>query len=227
MVPRPAACSIFDATFTRGRMAQLSSLLVTGADGRWHPGVGDASSFGWVTVLAYFVAAGLALRALWLHRAGAADGPSRASWPPVRDEALLARFWSLVMLAMVALGINKQLDLQSWFAEMGRDLAHDQGWYHRRRVVQGLFILAVGAGGGLATAALAYSLRRVLPRVMGAVVGLGALITFVIIRATSLHHIDALLGRGRIRLNWVLELGGIGLIALSALRQKSSTKLGS
>jgi hypothetical protein len=204
-------------------MAQLSSLLVTGADGRWHPGVGDASTFGWVTVLAYFAAAGLAFRALWLHRARPTDAPARASWPPVHDEALLVRFWSLVMLSMVVLGINKQLDLQSLLAQMGRDLAHEQGWYHRRRVVQGLFILAVGAAGGLATAALAYSMRRVLHRVRLAVLGLGALITFVIIRATSLHHIDALLMRGRVRLNWVLEFGGIGLIALSALRQKNHT----
>jgi hypothetical protein len=203
-------------------MAELSSLLVTGADGRWQPGVGDASTFGWVTVLAYFLVAALALRAFLLHR-GAANEPPRVSWPPVHDEALLVRFWGLVTLTMVVLGINKQLDLQSWIAQLGRDLAHDQGWYERRRIVQGLFILAVGALGGLATAALAFSMRRVLHRVRAAVIGLGALITFVIIRATSLHHIDALLGRGRIRLNWVLELGGIGLIALSALRQSSST----
>jgi hypothetical protein len=194
--------------------------LVTGADGRWHPGVGDASGFGWIAVLAYFAAAGLALRALRLHRA-TPDEPARHSWPPGSDEALLVRFWRLVVLVMVALGINKQLDLLSFFAQAGRDLAHEQGWYHQRRIVQALFILVVGVCGGLATATLAYTMRRVLRRVSGAVVGLGALITFVIIRATSLHHIDALLGRGRIRLNWVLELGGIGLIALSALRQKS------
>ncbi|HEY6878529.1 MAG TPA: hypothetical protein VI299_10950 [Polyangiales bacterium] len=207
-------------------MAQLSSLLVTGADGRWQPGVGDTSAFGWVTVLAYFVAAGLSLRALWLHRAGAGALP-RGSWPPVPDDVLLVRFWGFVVLTMIVLGINKQFDLQSLVAELGRDLARDQGWYERRRIVQGLFVLGVGAVGGLATAALAFTMRRVLNRVVGAVVGLGALTTFVIIRATSLHHIDALLGRGRIRLNWVLELGGIGLIALSALLQKSSTKHGS
>jgi hypothetical protein len=193
-------------------MAELSSLLVTGADGRWHPGVGDASSFGWVTVLAYFATAGLAFRALRLHRQLPARG----------DEAILVRFWSLVMLALVVLGINKQLDLQGWFAQLGRDLSHAQGWYHRRRYVQAAFILGVGTVGGLATAALAFAMRHVLGRVVGAVVGLGALCTFVAIRATSLHHIDALLGRGRVRLNWVLELGGIGLIALSALRQKQA-----
>lgn len=211
-----------DAAFSRGRMAELSSLLVTGAEGRWQPGVGDPSAFGWVAVLAYFAAAGLALRAVLIHRASE-RAPVRRSWPPVPGEVLLVRFWSVVMLSMVALGINKQLDLQSWVAELGRDLAHEQGWYPRRRVVQGLFVLAVGVGGGLATAALAFSMRRVFDRVRGAVLGLGALITFVIIRATSLHQIDALLMRGRVRLNWVLEFGGIALIALSALRQKSAS----
>src|SRR4051812_4569456 len=51
-------------TQARSRMVQLSSLLVTGADGRWHPGIGDPGVVGWLTVVAYFAAAGLAYRAL-------------------------------------------------------------------------------------------------------------------------------------------------------------------
>jgi hypothetical protein len=48
---------------------------------------------------------------------------------------------------------------------------------------------------------------------------LGFLVTFVAVRAASFHHIDRWLGYGVVRLNWVLELGGIALVALSALRQ--------
>ena len=31
---------------------------------------------------------------------------------------------------MLLLGINKQLDLQSLFTEVMRDMAHAQGWYN-------------------------------------------------------------------------------------------------
>ena len=219
-------------------MVQLSSLLVTGsitrlvtgADGRWHPGIGDPSVVGWLTVVAYFAAAGLAYRALRLHRAVARvtgsrdDGPRPHATTPsrfLRDEAMLWRFWSLVVLSMLLLGVNKQLDLQTWFTEIGRDLAHRQGWYEGRRPLQVVFIGLIALIGGCLTAWLAFAMRHVLHRVVGALVGLGALVTFVIVRAASFHHVDMLLGRGRVRLNWVLELGGIALIAISAFRQTS------
>ena len=219
-------------------MVQLSSVsvtgsvtgsvtrLVTGADGRWHPGIGDPGVVGWLTVVAYFAAAGLAYRALRLHRAVTRvdDGPRPPATTPsrfLRDEAVLWRFWALVVLSMLLLGFNKQLDLQTWFTEVGRDLAHRQGWYEVRRPLQVAFIGLIALIGACLTAALAFAMRHVLRRVVGALVGLGALVTFVIVRAASFHHVDMLLGRGRVRLNWVLELGGIALIAISAFRQTS------
>jgi hypothetical protein len=214
-------------------MVQLSSFLVTGADGRWHPGIGDPGVVGWLTVVAYFAAAALAYRALRLHRAGArassrAGGSheqrasARAATPRAAlDEGVLVRFWGLVLFSMLLLGVNKQLDLQTWFTEIGRDLAHEQGWYEVRRPLQVAFIALIALVGGGATVFLAFTMRHVLSRVVGALFGLGALVTFVIVRAASFHHVDVLLGRGRIRLNWVLELGGIALIAISAFRQQS------
>ena len=43
-------------------------------------------------------------------------------------------------------------------------------------------------------------------------------ICFVIIRASSLHHVDTVLGWhvGGVRMNWVLENGGILLVFLAA-----------
>jgi hypothetical protein len=246
-------------------MVQLSSLLVTGADGRWHPGIGDPSVVGWVTVVAYVVAAALALRALRLHRRGARQhvpmhgaaelgptsapegvvlddplaqrdearphvAPQRHTSQPVRRSAfaqqewLLVRFWGLVAVTMLALGLNKQLDLQTWFTEVLRDLARAQGWWEARRPFQVAFIALIGLCGTGVTVVLALAMRQVLHRVVGALFGLGALVTFVIVRAASFHHVDVLLGRGRVRLNWVLELGGIALIAISALRQTSTQR---
>jgi hypothetical protein len=131
----------------------------------------------------------------------------------------LVLFWLLVLCAMVLLGINKQLDLQSWFTQVGRDLATAQGWYQERHSVQTTFIAALVLAGLIGMTAMALWLRWVFGRVAGAVLGLGFLVTFVAVRAASFHHIDRWLGYGVVRLNWVLELGGIALVALSALRQ--------
>lgn len=42
---------------------------------------------------------------------------------------------------------------------------------------------------------------------------------FVLIRAIGFHHVDALIGldAAGVRLNWAVELGGIGLFASGAL----------
>jgi hypothetical protein len=46
---------------------------------------------------------------------------------------------------LFALGINKQLDLQTALTELGRVLALSQGWYEQRQVVQFWFIAALAA----------------------------------------------------------------------------------
>ena len=196
-------------------MAMLNTLLVTGADGRWSPGIGDPTLMGWVTVVAYFYAAYLAARAFQESRAQA---HSDTRDQQAKDGGALAGLWLLVTVAMLLFVINKQLDLQTLFTEVARDLAMAQGWYEDRRKYQVAFIAVVGLLGGAGTAALAFRLRRVLGRVSGAVFGLGLIAFFVVVRAASFHHVDLLLTSGPIRLNWILELGGIGLIARSAYR---------
>ena len=59
-------------------------------------------------------------------------------------------------------------------------------------------------------------LRRAWPMVAGTVF----LICFVAIRAASFHHIDRFIGirLAGMRMNWILELGGIGLVAYGAVR---------
>ena len=185
---------------------------MTGADGRWHPGIGDPTIGGWITVAAYFTAACLAYRAFrqQVRQPAGATGS--------RDHGGPAWFWLLTTLVMVLLGINKQLDLQSWFTEIGRDLAYEQGWYDERRGLQALFVLGIGISGLVGTASLAVLLRRTIRRVRGAFLGLCFLAIFIIVRAASFHHIDRLLGDGTVPLNWVLELGSISLVAVSAWR---------
>ena len=188
--------------------------MLSEVGGRWHPGIGDPTVGGWITVAAYFSAALLAYSAQRLHsddlanKAGSANAKS------------LALFWLLVAGTLVLLGINKQLDLQTWLTEVGRDLAQAQGWYAERRPIQALFVAALTIVGLAGMAILIVILRRLFRQVGDGLFGLGLLVTFIAVRAASFHHVDQLLKSGVVRLNWALELGGIGLIALSAWRQR-------
>ena len=91
--------------------------------GDWSPGIGDPTVAGWLTVALYAFAAWACLTVLRRER--------MAKLPLVANEGLV---WRLMMVFMIALGINKQLDLQSAFTELGRIMAHKQGWYGNRRL---------------------------------------------------------------------------------------------
>ncbi|MFN4192470.1 MAG: isopropylmalate isomerase [Tabrizicola sp.] len=178
---------------------------------QWSPGLGDNHWMGWLTVAVYLLAAvvsGLAARRL----AGAqgADGRER-------------RFWIFAAGLMLALALNKQLDLQSLLTMIGRCHARLAGWYDLRRRVQEGFILVVAVGGLASLAMLAWLMRGILGRVWPALVGLGFVSGFVVVRAASFHHVDIALGSSLagIRVNWLLELPGPVLVALVALRRRA------
>jgi hypothetical protein len=182
--------------------------------GDWHPGIGDPTFVGWFTVAAYAVVALLCLRSFRL-----AVPPV----PPTRQGILTARlrrqFWLVATVVLVVLGINKQLDLQGFVAGVGRTLAKSDGWYESRRTVQYAFIIGVAATGAGAIMALLWVFRRGGAWIQLAQFGLVTLCAFVIVRAASFHHVDVMLGRniGFFRLNYILELGGIALIAAAAV----------
>lgn len=176
--------------------------MTTSIDGRWEPGIGDPTVIGWVTVAAY----GAAMILCYLSSRKMPAGPHR-------------QFWFYMTVIMALLGINKQLDLQTWFTQTGRDLAMENGWYERRRMVQVIFIAWLALAGILAMSWLKNWLRHLDRYARRAAVGLVLLVVFVIVRATSFHHIDRMLGISLegLRVNALLELSGIGLIALAAL----------
>jgi hypothetical protein len=179
----------------------------TAADGRWHPGIGDPNLTGWVTVLAYAAAMGLCALCAVREPAGTGDGEATR------------RVWLAVALLMALLGVNKQLDLQTWFTEVGRDLALAQGWYAARQNVQVLFIGALAATGGVAILWLQRAFRRLCSEVRWVAAGLVLLIVFVVTRAASFHHVDRLLRlelAPHLRVNAVLELGAIGIVICAA-----------
>jgi hypothetical protein len=189
---------------------------------RWRLGIGDPTFVGWLTVAAYVIAASLAARAFATARR--AEVRFSASEPSVaRDQRSMKHLWLLIAITMVLLGLNKQLDLQTLLIQEVRDRAYKHGWYNDRRRYQVDFILVVTAAAVLFGIGLSLRLRRVLRRVFVAVAGLGMLVVFVLIRASSFHYVDRALSLGgRFKVNAILELSGIGLIIGAALQWQAA-----
>jgi hypothetical protein len=174
----------------------------------WHPGIGDPTFMGWFTVFSYFLAAVLCCRAAYKERMQARNDSSRS-----------LVLWGGLAALLVLLGINKQLDLQTWLTFAVRRIAIDQGWYERRRQAQALFFVFVALF-GVAGLGFLWWLGWGLGNRL-AIVGGTFLTSFVLVRASSFHHVDQLLGfeLGGLKMNWVLELGGIWCIAWAAWRK--------
>lgn len=183
---------------------------MTIADDWLQLGIGDLSLRGWVTVFAYFVTAFLVQRVL-SHRPRRSGSERLGSGT---DDAY--HFWLFTFALMVLLGINKQLDLQSLITAVGRDFARSQGWYENRRSVQWIFVVGLGAAALASVMSILFLQRRVIWRAKGAFFGLTLLAAFIILRAAKFHHVE-LLGAWVANRSWVLELGGIALVALSAM----------
>ncbi len=163
--------------------------------GNWLPSIGDPTVLGWLTAALYFVVAALAARNLVF----------------ARRTALTWSFWLVLCMVMVALGINKQLDLQTWFGIAGRRLAIEQGWYADRRYVQASFIvlLCVGAVAALAGARRYWARQWSEYRLSS--IGVGLLCLFIVVRASTFHHIDRVFGfrLGDVRVGSLLEISGV------------------
>lgn len=171
----------------------------------WRPGIGDPSFVGWFTVFAYLAAAILAARAWQINK---------------------ERIWLLVALGMLVLCVNKQFDLQSLFTDIGRVIAWHQGWIEKRRAVQKLFVLGIVAGAGVFGGWFIWRFYGFWRHHLLLAAGLLFLGTFIVVRAISFHHFDSILKLSFLgmKVNWILELGGILLIALAAVRESVSRK---
>lgn len=194
----------------------LMQTTLTCAFSQWSPGLGDNNLMGWLTVAVYLVAAGAAVLA--------ARSLAGAPPPAGRERA----FWWITGGLMLALAINKQLDLQSLLTMVARCHAQLSGWYDDRRAVQEVFVFLVAGAGGLAVGLMSLLLRGILGRIWLALLGLGFVCVFVVVRAASFHHVDMLLGStaAGLKLNWILELPGPTLVALVALVRRRSSRRG-
>jgi len=175
----------------------------------WRPVIGDPTVMGWLTTVCYFACAYLCARAARAARAEPADS---------RRDSLT--FWVILAVIFTGLGINKQFDLQSLLTEVGREIARSQGWYGHHRHMQELFITSIALAGTGLLLFFGVLIRKSLIRQGPALLGVVFVVCFVVIRASSFHHVDHILGMRFVgmKLNWILELGGICLVMVTAAR---------
>jgi hypothetical protein len=169
----------------------------------------DPTLWGWAVVAVYLVGAAVSIGAGLARRRGATGGSLRLEW-----------FWYGCAAALVALAINKQLDLHGYAESFVERQAWLDGWYYERQAVQQLFIRVVALGGAIIALLLFFYFRRGTPAHWVAIAGLIGLEAFIAIRAASLHDVDALLRRSVVtdlRLSHALEIGGALVVAGAAL----------
>lgn len=169
---------------------------------RWRPTIGDSSVMGWITVGAYFLTAVTSFNAYKIEHS------SKGQY-----------FWLFMVLIMLFLGINKQLDLQSLLTDVGRFIAKSTDWYSSRRQIQRIFVVIIFIVSVITAGTIALKLGKEYKEYLLPLLGLSLLLGFIVIRAMSFHHVDSIIRQSilNIRINWVLELGGIGMILFPSL----------
>jgi hypothetical protein len=179
----------------------------------WSPGIGDPTFIGWLTVILYFLAAlGCWITSRTLGSEGFAAGSTNE-----------ARAWRWIAVTFLALGINKQLDLQTALTEAGRVLANLQGWYDQRQPVQVTLIAVITIICLMVSVVLGRWVRNAPGPTWLALSGSILVIYYVLIRA-AFHHVDRFIGAEvlGLRWNWILEIAGISVVlAASCWRRKS------
>jgi hypothetical protein len=175
----------------------------------WAPHIGDPTPVGWAMTLCYFYTAFLIL---YMLRKLRRINPERRT--------IYIQFWSIILTFYVLLGLNKQLDLQTFITATGRCMARSEGWYADRRNVQLTMILAGFAVGSSALFVFLYYFNSISSRCRLAFIGLGLSAMFVFLRAVSFHHVDVLFSMTILDLKFhaILEFTGIALVAINALR---------
>lgn len=181
------------------------------AEAGWQPGLGDPSPAGYLTVAAYFVTGLLCCWNAWHVRRSKGKNFER-------------RVWFVLALIFVFFGFQKAINFFSFLTALLSALAYRYDLYNQRRLLQAFVLGAV-----LLLAVLwiwrALSSANAFP-IRLAMAGTLYLFVFVTVRAASFHPFDVFINVRvlGLRVNWILELGGIFVAAiaiLSAPRSKS------
>lgn len=175
----------------------------------WKPGFGDNDWLGWTITAAYFLVSLLCV---------AAFRDEVRSFRVVRRLQRPA-FWLILTALLVLLGINKQLDLQTWVQSTGDHLVQSEGLESHRLGLKVLSLLTLGlAGLGITLAMLLY-IGRQWRLYLLAFVGLLYLGVFIVLRAaSSISFLGEINEKYYESIHLLLELCGILMIGISAAR---------
>ncbi len=171
---------------------------------------GDPTFLGWLTTAVYLVTAVLCLLCARSVKRIFPDGDPRPH----------ALIWGGLAFLLFFLGLNKELDLQTWFTSTIKGIAWEQGWYAYGQRAQVLFLLVFALIGLVSVAVIGWSVRRYWRSYIFLLLGLLAILRFVGVRIASFYGIylpELSRFTGGLRINWLLELIGVLLIAVAAL----------
>lgn len=189
----------------------------------WRPGGVHLTLIQVLTVSAYLLVAATSAWALRVARIGsqiAADygNPDRRAKGRCAAYRASFLFWAVTTLLFVFLGVNKQLDLDGWFTETGRQFAINQGWYDLRWQLQEPMAICIAVIGVSLLALLLSITRSLLPRHILAFIGSLFLVIFLILKTLSFHHLDNLLGQviASVHVRTIIEWLAIGCVGLCA-----------
>lgn len=181
----------------------------------WVPSIGDPTIIGWVTVAVYFIVAIICFKAAFTPKLNNNQNN-------LHQEKQIKHFWLFLTFFLIALGINKQLDLQTLFTQIGRAIAIEHGWYNSRQAFQMSFIIFIGLLGVISVFILFRTYQNASSSVKIALVGCIILFVFILVRASSFHHMDIFINMklAGVRMNGILELSGLAIIGLGGLRKQ-------
>jgi hypothetical protein len=165
---------------------------------------GDPTPLGWATTALYFIGA---LRA--------AGNATKVASPADR------RIWQEMLVALIVLGINKEMDLQSTLIASARAIFKVSGPTVIRDILYAVFLITLFSISG------AYILKRKLDYSRFArankmaVLGGFFIFGYAIARAISISHLDEAIGINldSISLLWMLEIIGLMIVFLNRVEQ--------
>ena len=173
----------------------------------WSPKIGDPFLLAWIIAISYILVAFLTV--LVARRAG-----------DFYTEAGKARvFWLGLTVLLVFLGLNKQLDLQTFLRAVVKCLSILEGWYAQRREFQLDFVIAIAVVFGVFLVFIITFFREIIRKDRFGVAGIVFLLGFILIHASYFNYLNlsVVIAFYEAGLNWTLELTGIVLIGLQAL----------
>ncbi|HEX2733447.1 MAG TPA: hypothetical protein VHM70_17670 [Polyangiaceae bacterium] len=207
--------------------------------GTWSPGIGDPTLAGWAITVGYLLLA-------WQCRNLVSDSPhvrapvddaplsirvvrgarlipkaKRASLAPTPLPRLERVLWHALCIAMLLLGINKQLDLQTALIQGASEVVASFGLEDSKDSIKIFFAIGLAIGIGTLGLVLLRVTRRVPPPTRKVLYGVVALLFFILMRALMFEGFARRSGLAALPFtSGVFELTSIVWIAYWAYKRK-------